>query len=58
MLDGWAKADPPTLKQLPMEADVPEYITLLARIPLATILDQAIGDLTLIVFYYLPQIGE
>ena len=30
MLDGWAKSDPPTLKQLPVEADIPEYIASLA----------------------------
>ena len=26
MLDGFQKADPPTLKQLPVEADVPEFL--------------------------------
>jgi hypothetical protein len=26
MLDGFRKADPPTTKQLPVEADVPEYL--------------------------------
>ncbi len=59
MLNGWsAKADPPTLKQLPIEADVPECIALLRHIPMATILDQAIGGLVLIAFYYLFQIGK
>ncbi len=58
MLDGWAKSDPPTLKQLPVEADVPEYITSLAQSPVSTALDQVIGDLTLIAFYYLLRIGE
>ena len=58
MLDGWAKEDPPTQKQLPVEADVPEYLALLATLPLATPLDKAIGDLALIAFYYLLRIGE
>ena len=26
MLDGWYKIDPPTIKQLPVEADVPELL--------------------------------
>ena len=58
MLDGWAKSDPPTLKQLPVEADIPEYIASLAQSPVSTALDQAIGDLALIAFYYLLRIGE
>ena len=58
ILEGWAKADPPTQKQLPVEADVPEYIASLGRSPVATELDRAIGDLTLIAFYYLLRIGE
>ena len=58
MLDGWAKSDPPTQKQLPVEADVPEYIASLAALPLATELDKAIGDLALMAFYYLLRIGE
>jgi hypothetical protein len=45
MLDGWAKEDPPTQKQLPVEADVPEYLASIATLPLATPLDQAIGEL-------------
>ncbi len=58
MLDGWSKADPPTQKQLPVEADVPEYIAALGQLPEATPLDKAIGDLVLIAFYYLLRIGE
>ena len=58
MLNGWAKAYPPTLKQLPVEADIPEYIASLGRMPMASALDQAIGDLSLVTFYYLLQIGE
>jgi hypothetical protein len=58
MLDGWKKIDPPTLKMLPVEADVPEYIANLATLPAATNLDMAIGDLALIAFYYLLRVGE
>jgi hypothetical protein len=58
ILDGFCKADPPTMKQLPMEADVPEYLVKLGREPEARELDHAIGDLTMIEFYYLLRIGE
>ena len=58
MLDGFRKADPPTTKQLPVEADVPEYLVKLGRDPEARELDRAIGDLTMIAFYYLLRIGE
>jgi hypothetical protein len=58
MLDGWRKSDPPTLKMLPVEADIPEFIAQLGTLPSATTLDQAIGDLALIAFYYLLRVGE
>ncbi len=53
MFDGWRKADPPTTKQLPVKADVPELLAERGRKGNAKPLDQAIGDLTLIAFYYL-----
>jgi len=58
--DGWRKEDPPTTKQLPVEADVPELLAERGRDGTASRLDQAIGDLTLITFYcnYLLRIGE
>jgi hypothetical protein len=56
--DGWHKEDPPTTKQLPVEADVPELLADRGRTSTATSLDQAIGDLSLIAFYYLLRIGE
>ena len=34
-LDGWRKVDPPTLKKLPVEADVPEFLADLGRAPQA-----------------------
>jgi hypothetical protein len=58
MLDGFCKANPPTTKQLPVEADVPEYLVKLGQEPEARELDRAIGDLTMMVFYYLLCIGE
>jgi hypothetical protein len=56
--DGWRKEDPPTTKQLPVEADVLELLAERGRAALASTLDQAIGDLTLIPFYYLLCIGK
>ncbi len=56
MLDGFYKADPPTTKQLPVEADVPEYLVKLGQDPEAREVDRAIGDLTMIAFYYLLRI--
>ena len=58
MFDGWGKADPPTLKMLPVESDVPEFMASLGTMPDASQLDKAIGDLGLIAFYYLLRVGE
>ena len=58
MLDGFRKADPPTTKQLPVEADVPEFLVQLGLSPEARKLDRALGDLTMIAFYYLLHIGK
>jgi hypothetical protein len=58
MLDGFRKADPPTTKQLPVEADVPEFLVQLRLSTEARKLDRAIGNLTMIAFYYLLRIGE
>ena len=57
-LDGWCKEDPPTTKQLPVEADVPKLLAERGHTGDTTELNRAIGDLTLIAFYYLLQIGE
>ncbi len=56
--DGWRKEDPPTTKQLPVAADIPELLAERGRDGVANSLDQAIGDLTLIAFYYLLRISE
>ncbi len=58
MIDGFRKADPPTVKQLPVEVDVPELLVKHGLAPNASELDHAIGDLTMIAFYYLLRIGE
>lgn len=58
MMDGWRKEDPPTMKKHPVEADVPEFLATIGRQATATALQQAVGDLTLIAFYYLLRIGE
>ena len=58
MLDGWRKLDPPTIKKLPVEADVPELLSTVGAMPTANQLDSAIGDLALIAFYFLLRVGE
>jgi hypothetical protein len=58
MLDSFCKADPPTTKQLPVEADVPEFLVKLGLASEARELNHAVEDLTLIAFYYLLRIGE
>ena len=58
MLDGFYKANPPTTKQLPVEADVSEFLVKLGLINEACELDRAVGDLMLIAFYYLLCIRE
>jgi hypothetical protein len=58
MLDGYTKADPPTQKKLMVEADVPELLVEMGYGKLGSIQNQAIGDLSLIVFYYFLCISE
>ena len=58
ILNGWRKEDPPTTKQLPVEADIPELLAEIRRDGNGSDLDKAIGDLTLIAFYYLPDLGQ
>ena len=58
MLDGWRKADPPTLKMCPVEVDIPECLARAGRLPSATAKDKAVGDWALIAFYYLLRVGE
>jgi hypothetical protein len=58
MLAGWGKEDPATVKKLPVEADVPEFLALAGKDKRATALQQAVGDCALIAFYYLCRVGE
>jgi hypothetical protein len=57
-LDGWRKSDPPPTKNLPVEADIPEYLCHLGLAKNASPLDKAVGDLAVIAFYYLLRVGE
>jgi hypothetical protein len=58
MLDGYSKSDPPTRKMLPVEADVPNLLVEMGYGKGGLTHTQAIGDLVMIAFYYLLQIGE
>jgi hypothetical protein len=58
MLDGYTKADPPTQKKLPVEADVPKLLVKMGYGKLGSVHAQAVGDLSLIAFYYLLPIGK
>jgi hypothetical protein len=58
MVDGFAKADPPTMKKLPVEVDVPEYLVKQGQAEGAPATAEAVGDLALIAFYYLLRVGE
>jgi hypothetical protein len=58
IMDGFCKADPPTTKQLPVEADVSEFFVKLGLAPEPRKLYCSAGDLNFIAFYYLLRIGE
>ncbi len=58
ILQGWKAQDPPVIGKLPIEIDNPEFLTRIGQLPQANELDSAIGDLTLIAFYYLLRVGE
>ncbi len=58
MIEGYSKEDPPTRKMLPIKTDVPQLLVELGYSESGTAHAQAIGDLTLITFYYLLRIGE
>ena len=57
-MDGMRKQDPPTMKKLPVEADVPEFLAEAGRSKNATEKERAIGDWGLVAYYYLLRIGE
>ena len=58
MLDGMRKVDPPTQKELPVEADVLEFLVQKSLLGKATEHEKAVADLTMIAFYYLLRVGE
>ncbi len=58
MLDGYTKANPPTKKKLPVEADVPELLIKMGYGKSVFLHAQAVGDVFLIAFYYLLRIGK
>jgi len=58
MLDGWQKLDPPSIKKLPVEVDIPNWLVEQGLKVGASDLSKAIGDLSLIAFYYLLRVGE
>lgn len=58
MLDGMRNVDPPTMKKLPVEVDVPEFVVRMAYLIVGAIGAQAIADSILIAFYYLLRVGE
>ena len=43
---------------MPVEADVPEFLAEAGRLPEANELGRAVGDLSLIAFYFLLRVGE
>jgi hypothetical protein len=57
-IDGYRKQDPVSQKKLSVEADVPKYLVKCALDPSANELHKAVGDLSLIAFYYLLRVGE
>ena len=57
-LEGWSKDDPATVKKLPVEADVPEWVANLSLEKGAIEQMQVIGDCMLFAFYFLLRIGE
>ena len=58
MLDRWKKEDPPAMKKLPIEVDIPEYPVERAMEADADEGQKAIANLTLIAFYFLLRVGE
>jgi len=58
MIDGFAKDNPPTRKMLPVKSDVPELLVEMGYSKSGTAHTRAVGDLSLIAFYYLLRIGE
>ncbi len=58
MIDGYTKADPPMKKMLPVKANVPKLLDKIGYDKSGLAHSQAVGDLSLIAFYYLLRIGK
>ena len=58
MVDGMRKQDPPTMKKIPVESDIPEFLVRAGQAADATEQARAVGDWSIIAFYYLLRIGE
>ena len=58
MLKGFKNDDPATVKKLPIEVDVAEYLVDGAADEVATARERRVADLTLVAFYYLLRVGE
>jgi hypothetical protein len=52
------KPTPPMKKMLPVEADVPKLLVEMGYGQSGSVHAQAVGDLSLIAFYYLLRIGK
>jgi hypothetical protein len=58
MLDGYRKEDPPMIKKLPVQADVPNLLVSMAYNGSSKDKEKALADLAMIAFYYLLRVGE
>jgi hypothetical protein len=58
MFEGWARADGPVEKKMPVEIDVPEFLVKYVLEEGASEKVKAVGDLSLIAFFFLLRIGE
>jgi hypothetical protein len=58
MLEGWEREDGPVEKKMPVEIDVPEFLVKCGLEEGASEKVKAVGDLTLIAFFFLLRIGE
>jgi hypothetical protein len=57
-INGWRKQDPVSQKKLPVKANIPVYLVKCGLDPCASESNKAIGNLSLIGFYYLLRVGE
>ena len=58
MLTGFGKDNPAVASKMPVEEDVPEFLSDRSRIIGSSELFKAVDDLALIGFYYLLRVGE